>query len=158
VPTTSFASLPRQFLLCLGGHALGGIFYTLVWWPITLHPFKEVLAGFFWFYGSWTLIPPLLLLVLSRPVQLARLAALATFLLRKSLFAIPFGLFLGAMHIRLQIRAITANPFLTLSQYMREQIWVLWIAMAILPVIYMLVIRAQAILLEREVRSESPSK
>ncbi len=124
--------MSRRLLIPLGLVAVlagSSVLLALVWAPIWLVPFlialkRTVVAGIILAllpltYGTGPEQPGQRLSRLSR-LYLRPLPWLAL-ILTSTLLTIPL--------IALQIVLIERNPNLTLSQYMREEIWVLWLIM-----------------------------
>jgi hypothetical protein len=108
-------------LLVLGGIFVGaGLYYTMLWWPITLEPFWRV------FLGS---LPLALLLLLAPLLDLLLRPRLGRILPLPASWwgALALGIALTILHVAAQLVLIERKPYLTLSQYLREEIWILWL-------------------------------
>ena len=110
-----------QRLTALAAIFLGtGLYYTLLWWPITLHPFWQVFRN-----G----LPLACLLLLAPLVDLALRPRIGPVLRFPSslLGATALGVILTILFVAAQLVLIERKPYLTLSQYLREEIWIIWI-------------------------------
>ncbi len=108
-------------LLTLAAVFVGaGFYYTLLWWPITLQPFWAVFRN-----G----LPLACLLMLAPLVDLALRPRIGPVLRFPSsiLGASALGVILTILFVSAQLVLIERKPYLSLSQYLREEIWIIWI-------------------------------
>jgi hypothetical protein len=120
-------------LLCLAGlFAAAGLLFTYAVWPVLLWPFTDVLARSP-LAGLLGLAPCLLVRDDSSRRQGAKRLHWS---LTGWLDALSTGFLIGAFLAIVQIAFIKAKRFLTLDQYLEQQVWVLWIAMLLLGAAY----------------------
>jgi len=125
-------------LCLLGVYLVSGLLFSLLWWPILLDPLRSVLR-----VGILGGIAGLFPLLFARPritgppggergVRLEIGPGEAQLI----------GLAVWVVHVLLQIVLIRFKPYLMLSQYLREELWVLWLVMLPLALAYGLLFRA----------------
>jgi len=124
-----------KLLVLLGLFATASLLFSYAAWPILLWPYLEVLARSP-LAGLLGLLPCLLVRLDSAEGAEQRPWLLRYFSLTGLLDGVLLGGLLGALLILGQIILIRAKPFLTLDLYLREEVWVLWIAMMILGIGY----------------------
>ncbi len=108
-------------LLILAALFVGsGLYYSLLWYPVTLAPFWTVFRSSLPLAWLLLLAPLIDLLLRPRIGRVLRLPA-----------SIPGALILGGVLaiilISAQIILIEQKPYLTLIQYLREELWILWL-------------------------------
>ncbi|MCP4549948.1 MAG: hypothetical protein GY835_26115 [bacterium] len=124
---------------------LTGLFFTLLWWPILLDPFLEVLRTrlpVFGLAGTGLIVGHGSFLWLWREFRHQSKPDRQPRPWRPKIFtSLLIGLVLGASQVLQQIKVIESNRYLSLSQYLREDVWWVWIAMVVAAMLFFLVLR-----------------
>jgi hypothetical protein len=126
-------------LCLLGLFVLSALMFTYLAWPLLLWPFEAVLLRSP-LAGLLGLIPCLF----SRAKTAAGRPSTPRWGLSHWLDGLFLGANLGAALVLIQILMIKMKTYLTLDQYLREQVYVLWIALFVLGAAYGLLLHGWA--------------
>ena len=128
-------------------YLLVGLFYTLSWYPILLNPFWPTLLHVlprFGFLGLALIVGQGLFEELWF-VGVSGKRAISTW--RPHICpALLVGLLAGNLQIIQQVRLIARNPYLTLDQYLREDLGLIWIALIAIALLFVMVMRWDSLL------------